>query len=494
MTARMSAAWRVVGTFGWYPPLLVLTWFLEIYGQADVAPAAAFRPLLLLLAAGLVVTVLCIAILGRDRGSLLAAIVLIGMIAVRDPLMAIPFLAFVPLLLVERRWTAMGRLHVPWPRLHEALSVLVAVMFLIQAGSVVLSTRPAPALPRDAWASQPFDMSGRPDIFVILTDAHGRQDVLDRYYGYDDSTFLASLESNGLTVSAQSRSNYDLTRFSLASMFTSSYLDQLNANPTQAFEDAFAEKTIHDNPTFGLLDRVGYQVTVVSSGYEHLGLRGADNFVDTGQLNEFESVVAHNISASSLLTFLQPDLGRSAIRERTSAELAATLAIAASPAPGPRFVYTHLPVPHWPFVFAADCSAQDPLPVPEGGINMHGGSPDTVAATARQTMCVDRLLSAAIRELVGLVPNAVILVVSDHGPDEHLDWWQPDAVGIDERSGTLFAARTPGHPGLFADNITLVNVMPTLLNAYLGTSLPTHDNQFWFGPRPQDGRFVQVSP
>ncbi len=48
--------------------------------------------------------------------------------------------------------------------------------------------------------------------------------------------------------------------------------------------------------------------------------------------------------------------------------------------------------------------------------------------------------------------------------------WTPAAS--DERTGNLFAAFTPGHDDLFGDAPTLVNTMPTLFNAYFGTTLP----------------------
>ena len=44
--------------------------------------------------------------------------------------------------------------------------------------------------------------------------------------------------------------------------------------------------------------------------------------------------------------------------------------------------------------------------------------------------------------------------------------------------------------GIFPEDITLVNVLPILFNAYLGTDMPIRPDETWFGPRPQDERFV----
>ena len=87
-----------------------------------------------------------------------------------------------------------------------------------------------------------------------------------------------------------------------------------------------------------------------------------------------------------------------------------------------------------------------------------------------------------------------MLLLSDHGPEELLDWRAPDEPGLGDRFANLFWARTPGHPDLFPDDVTLVNVLPILFNAYLGTDLPLHPNDLWYGPAQNLDRFVPYVP
>jgi hypothetical protein len=69
-------------------------------------------------------------------------------------------------------------------------------------------------------------------------------------------------------------------------------------------------------------------------------------------------------------------------------------------------------------------------------------------------------------------PEAVIILFSDHGA-------RFDSGVTDEYYRTFFAARTPGHEGLFPDDVSPVNVLPLLENAYFGASFPIHDYQAW---------------
>ena len=67
----------------------------------------------------------------------------------------------------------------------------------------------------------------------------------------------------------------------------------------------------------------------------------------------------------------------------------------------------------------------------------------------------------------------MVILFSDHGPDVRLNWGNPADPGLHDRVSNFFAARTPGKPSLFPDDITLVNVIPILFNSYYGMDLPT---------------------
>ncbi len=476
--------------FGWYPLMLAMASYLQLYVVGRTGPAPAVRSFALVCVIAIALTACTIHLFGRERGSAVAAIVVAALLSANAGLRVVPFLLAIGLLIIEHAWARRGRIRLPWGRIHEALTLVVCILLLFQLWQLVSITQPEPMAAPDAWAGQPLNSDKRHDIYLILADAHGREDVLADGYAYEDRPFLDVLRGIGFEVAPSSRANYDLTRFSVASLLTASPLDSLGDILVKDQQDDFARRTIEDNPAFPLLKRAGFDVTVLSGGYEHLGLRSADAFIDEGQLNELEMALLRNSTAGSMVNVIAPDFRFLNIRDRVHAELHSMLEIAGSFSIRPQFVFVHLPVPHYPFVFNATCgpsqASTDPAAWQDGG----PGGPATDAALVAQTICIDRLLGESVADLVRRDPDAAVIVFSDHGPDQHLDWANPDEAGIWERTSNLFAWRTPGHPGLFPDDVTLVNVLPTLFNAYLGTTLPLHPDQVWFGPRPQDNRFV----
>jgi len=104
------------------------------------------------------------------------------------------------------------------------------------------------------------------------------------------------------------------------------------------------------------------------------------------------------------------------------------------------------------------------------------------------------MITDALKHIVAAKPSAVVVLLSDHGPEELLDWNAPSEPGLGDRFANLFWARTPGFASLFPDDITLVNVLPMLFNAYLGTDIPLHGNDLWFGPTVGVDTFSRYVP
>jgi hypothetical protein len=137
----------------------------------------------------------------------------------------------------------------------------------------------------------------------------------------------------------------------------------------------------------------------------------------------------------------------------------------------PGFTLAHVLSPHAPFVFQADGSLPEGPPcypatcsIFESNIGRLGwGETEYWARFTAQVDYLNGMVLDALDTVVARDPDAVIVVLSDHG-----------ARIPGDREATfenLLVARTPGHPRLFGTSPTSINVLPMIFDAYLGTKI-----------------------
>jgi hypothetical protein len=470
--------------FPWYPVLLAPALPMLAVAGSPIPLETAIRVFVVAVGIGLVVTLVWVRILGRDRGGAVAAITVMALTEAGDVARVVLFVAAIGLFLVEAAWSARGtmRVHIPWTRVTAALNSVLIVFVALQTGRALVvnlqvSTPPIPA----SWSAAPG--TSRPDVFLIVTDGHGRSDVQRERYGYDDAPFQQAMSGLGFTSAEHSFANHSVTRYSLPVLLNGRPLTELGQDPSQPANDQVAYDAVLASSGVTMFDEAGYETSVIASGYEHLPLRRVDHYIDVGPRNELEQALMRSTAVGLLVDELT-DMYAAGGRQRVLGELDELVRVAREPSTRPQFVLAHVPAPHFPVVVTADCSLRpyDGYTGASLARSEHAGNEIAVQVMADQTRCTDRLLADTVRDLVAARPEAVVIVLSDHGVEERLDWWKPQDPAIHDRMANMFLARTPGKPGLFPADITLVNVLPILANAYLGTDLPLHPNDLFFGP------------
>ena len=112
------------------------------------------------------------------------------------------------------------------------------------------------------------------------------------------------------------------------------------------------------------------------------------------------------------------------------------------------------------------------------------------AALRQQTRCIDRLLTETANAIVRSDEGATIILLSDHGPEEAVDWSVPTEPGAAHRFANFFTARTPGIAAPFPPDVSLVNVFPLLFNAMWDQGLTIHRDDLFVGPAVNVPGFV----
>ena len=485
-----------------HPALIATAWVLEVALANKIEPAGFLRSLVVAVAVAVVLTLVCWAV-ARDRwlGGLLATTLVVAGVsllpiyftwealhAIVGPgatavVLALGLATLVALPGVQLIRARRGRRLLRKPAtsvLNQLAAVLVVVVVVFYAGPDMPTTvSSALRTPEPVEVATP--VAELPDIYVILVDGYPRADVLDRLFGIDNSPFIDELTARGFDVAERSHSNYVFTQLTLASMFQMRHLDAVpeiapligvtggHVNPLR--------NALSEGEAFAALHAAGYEVVATNPGYEAVVLRGvADRVLDHGEMNDLERDVLKRTWLLDPLGWLMPGIFTFPQRDRILNQFDDLGTLATETRSAPIFAWIHIPAPHLPLVLDAqggplvlDPRKFDP-PTVEGF-----GYTDAEYAAELSYLNRRLLASVALLQSSNQRPDPVIIVMSDHG-------YYYDPADLQARFGNFLAASTPQLPGLLAEGPSLVNVMPILLNGYLGTDFPRSPDRYFTSP------------
>lgn len=305
-----------------------------------------------------------------------------------------------------------------------------------------------------------------PDVYLIVLDAHGRQDVLKNNFGYDNSAFIQELQNLGFYVARCSQSNYASTNLSLSSVFSMNYIP--SGLGSTAKLPPFKETTLRNT-----LYSLGYTVITFenrASGHFDLQedirlsqnqlLLGELNL--TGGLNEFEQEM---LQTTLLKFFWDTDLipgfnEEELTRLENYQHYQQTKFILSKlkdvpKMKSPKFVFVHILVPHDPYIFTADGkfkSAED---------KSKNGYRDNAEF-------IDQNILPVLQSIVaGSERPPIIVLMGDHGPPPGKYATREDRM---ENLDAYFVNQETAAD--LYDSITPVNSFRVIFNHYFGGSYP----------------------
>lgn len=350
----------------------------------------------------------------------------------------------------------------------------------------------------------------RPDIYYIILDGHGRQDVLNDYYQYDNSTFIEYLKNKGFYVAGESTSNYRKTLLSLTSSLNMNYVQDLlpDLDPKSKDYTRIMELLRHSAVRKSLAEN-GYRFVTVSNGIkttiedaevmvspdaaslsERVDLAGQGSSID---LNSFEGLFVET-SLARLWVDWQVKQGKSNVLNIVSVEAPynrhrnyilfdINSIVTTADLEGDNFVFIHVVAPHPPFVFGADGEQikHDRLFTIADGPYSQGSDEDYVRLYADQARFIDKQVMAAIDDLLARSdPKPIIIIQGDHGPKGFSD--EDEAMGdFTENFAILNAYYFPDqdYTGIYP-SISPVNSFRVVLNKFFGTDFPRLDDESYF--------------
>ena len=312
----------------------------------------------------------------------------------------------------------------------------------------------------------------KPDVYLILLDEYFGSKGLRDYYGFDNSDFEKFLKQKGFSVLSNTRSNYHLTLFSIASMLNMDYLKdvgEVTMKNAYAYRNAFAK--IEFNAVFSRFKQLGYRIDNQSM----FNIADAPSAYATGLLPSkiqlINSKTFYYRLAKNLPVFLARKVTMPFFAKRVDEHTISTnqkiidntLENAAKEDSVPVFSYIHLQMPHKPFAF--DSTGSQIIPFWK---RKSYTSAEWDAAYLQYLVYTNKKISNYLQKLMHLTNGrSVILLMSDHGyrdadPRRYWDIFQSlNAVYIPGKS-------TEG----WYDGMTNVNQFRILFNKLFNEGLP----------------------
>lgn len=494
-----------IKSFPFYPLLLTAYPVVALMGINinEAEPGLVWRPLIVLVLISLALLVfLRLLLKDWDRAAVVLSILILLFFIYGHLYLYLKKIEVAGFIIGRHRfmfplWIVLGVLGVWWAvrflrhpqRLTPVLN-LISVFLLIyptfQIGSYVTqkeqTDRQARAAAQLQGASLPLGYA--PDIYYIILDAYGRQDVLMDMFGYDNSSFLDFLESRGFYVAECSQSNYGQTMLSLTSSLNYDYLDALTSKLTADTDQRAPLRALGQyNRTRSFLESQGYNIISFATDFPVSEWKDADYFLNPPPIgmDNFEIMLAQTTAwrIPMDMTDESPEK-RSAewYRHRTLFALE-QLEEDVPDISGPKFVFAHLVIPHHPFVFGPNGEAltYETSGVPEFG-EYSVKYPDQVTyINKRIEKLVDHILESS--------PNPPIIIIQgDHGPAPF--------GGMERRMQILNAYHLPDDAQGLYPTITPVNTFRVIINKYFNQDLPLLEDRSLFSEYDIPYNYVEI--
>lgn len=369
--------------------------------------------------------------------------------------------------------------------LNQLLSVVSFVLIIFPIITIVsyesktgrmLDIAPAESLSQ----SEIMGSEENPDIYYLILDRYGGRKALEEQYGFNNEDFYKYLEQKGFYVADEASTNYPKTFLSLAASLNMSYLDDFaeGVGAEKSADESVVTPILRDNEVIRFLKKKGYTIVNIGSWWtptqtnpyadvnyylKNKAYFGADEFT-TGYVNT-------TIAAPYLKSFFKDptavsdDPNNNIHRSTILYEVDALKR--ASEIPGPKFVFMHLPLPHDPFVFDANC-----VPITEDIVDKNSHQVNYL----NQLQCANIFAKEMVETILASDKNSVILLQSDEGPfpmneeiSENQGWGTASDTSLREKFPILQSYYVPGEKPAFYEEISPVNSFRVVFNSLFGT-------------------------
>jgi hypothetical protein len=420
-----------------------------------------YRPLLLVIPLAVVVGVVA-AWLARSHAPLAVAMA-VGVMSFWATFTrhwweaALLVLGWVVLVLVVRR---LGRPMPFVPRAASTAAMAFAAVFFVAGVVRAFNSAEGPVSPVQVTATP-----AGPNIYIVLLDGYPRRDTLMDDMGIDNGPFETALADRGFDVYDDAHSDRRYTDLTLMTLLTGTTEGVPDDTAPASEVQWLIRKALSDATLPRQAEAAGYEWDVIDSPAGHVTF-SAGHHIQHGGVNTFEDNMLAESVFGPIVKATLPYLLTDSLRAHFEGSVDSLISLADPDAH--RLVLAHLFQPHLPFLWDAE-GKPTKVPFFWPGVNIFAAQIETMgmslddysAAMQGDLATLNPKLLAMVDEITARDPDGVIVLFSDHGSRYSLELKQT------EWYHSFLAARTPGHPKLFADEPVPTNILRTLLPTYV---------------------------
>jgi len=388
---------------------------------------------------------------------------------------------------------------------------LLAIVFFLNTGvrmsSYLLENGLSFAPKQSLLAVAVEPAESQPDIYYIILDGYGRQDILQKLYEFDNDSFLNDLSARGFYVAQESSSNYIQTMLSLSSSLNMDYLQTLKSNGTKIEKRADLINLVESSKVRDVLAQSGYRLLSFQNEYKAT-ISSAEVYYDDSQsglaypVTAFESiwidhsmarVLSHVPALNKALIEMPYDTHRRHILF-TFTKLQEIPALE-----GNYFIYAHIIAPHPPFVFDQTgevVSHDTPFTLNDANYYIRDHSQrNYIAGYRRQIQYINRLVLETVDAILTRSTTAPIIIIQgDHGPAQFLHWGSLEQTIPAERFGILNAYYFPDqdYTRLYP-SISPVNSFRVLFNQFFDGDYALLPDRYYYSSWSFPFDFTEVT-
>ena len=309
----------------------------------------------------------------------------------------------------------------------------------------------------------------KPDIYFLVFDEYSSSTALKELWNFDNTDLDSFLTVKGFTIQSYSKSNYNFTPFSIASTLNMDYLSIPNPKACDVRDYSECFSLIKKNRVCSVLESLGYKIV----NYSIFDLDKNPSPVE----EDFLPLKTRLITSQTFLSRIKKDLlyhlltGRFELPWLTKNMIystynnnekiiAATLKESKTSTGTPRFIYSHIEMPHPPFYYNSRGKQTDERILIEENNKLTAAS--YLGYIPRTNQVVKEIVSSIMTHAKR---PAIIILIGDHGfrstPPETYHFRNQNAVYVSFKKEKWF------YPG-----ISNVNEFRVLFNNLFHASYP----------------------